>query len=99
MSLGRSRATAWEPGLASWLQVIGTRTKGGVGASRRRRRQRGGGGPMVASVEGECGGRARKITLLWLRVLGSWEKSTDAVIPSRSGYREANHCYSVVNMS
>ena len=54
---------------------------------------------MVASVEGECGGRARKITLLWLRVLGSWEKSTDAVIPSRSGYREANHCYSVVNMS
>ena len=37
------------------------------------------------SVEGECAGAVRKITLQTSGGWGSWEKTSDAVIPSSSG--------------
>lgn len=86
--LRRDRATAWEPALASWLQVTGARTTEEVGASRRRRRQRGEASQWRGVWRKNAEERVRKITLLRLRVLGSWEKNLDAVIPSSPGYRK-----------
>ena len=45
-----------------------------------------GGEPPAESVEGECARTVREITLRRPRCAGSWEKSSDAVIPLSSGY-------------